>query len=280
MFDPEDKPAEANGSPAATVDGDQQGIVGKAEWKEALDLLAKTDPDKAAALSKKLEGYDRVLTKKTQELSQREREIKEVAEKLSAAASKAPSGSVGQKMKILDAQIESTTDPAQREGLRQLKDAIREESEERLRELEAKWEKKFQDSEHATRATARVGLSKEINALKEVYGEELIEEYKGEIEANSLKYPGAYSPDRWLHTVADPEKLRQALRIRLRKEAPKPNGDQGAEKKQPASPVSSTKPLQDNEKYKGKNPAQTRVGFGKALDDSLGEGMRKLGLVR
>ena len=282
MPEPEDKTTDANGAPVSTVEGDQHGIVGKADWKEALETLAKTDPDKAAALSKKLEGYDRVLTKKTQELSAREREIAQVAENLKAAVAKPSGQSVGQKMKILDAQIESTTDPATREGLRQLKDAIREESEDRLKELEARWEKKFDESQQSSRATAKIGLSKEIKALEEVYGEELVEEYREGIESNSLKYPGAYSPDRWLHTLADPDKLRQALRIRLKREPEsKPNGDKPQPDKKPASPpVTSTKPSPISDPYRGKTAAQIRTGFGRAIDDGVKAGLGKLGLGR
>ena len=284
MPEPEDQKPDAESAPASTAQGDQRGIVdSQPEWKEALEIIAKADPSKAEALSKKLKGYDSVLTKKLSGLSQREREIAEVAESLKAAAAKSsgPAVSTGQKMRVLDAQIESATDAATREGLRQLRDAIREEAEDKLKDLEARWEKKFQDRDDASKAQIRSGLAKDITSLKAVYGEELIDKYQEGIESNSLKYPGSYSPDRWLHTLADPDELRQALRIHLKRESEKPNGDKPPAEKKPASaPVTSTKPAADLEKYKGNSPSKIRLGFGKALDDGLEAGFKKLGLGR
>ena len=282
MPDPEDKPLDANGAPTATDEGHPAGIVDDLPgWKKALESIS--DPALKESLSKKLEGYDRALTKKMTGLSQREKEIAQVLENAKAAAAKPlPQGaSTGQKLKRLDAQIEATTDPATREGLRELKEAIREEAEEKLQELEARWEKKFQDREDASKSMIRQGLEKDIKSLVSVYGEDLIEKYKEGIEANSLKYPGSYSPDRWLHTLAEPDELRQALRIHLKRESDKPNGDKPpAEKKPASSPATSTKPAANTDQYRGKNPAQIRLGFGKALDDGLTAGFEKLGLGR
>ena len=284
MPEPEDQKPDAESAPASTAQGDQHGIVdSQPEWKEALEIIAKSDPAKAEALSKKLKGYDSVLTKKMTGLSQREREVAEVAETLKAVAAKSSGQAVstGQKMRVLDSQIESATDPATREGLRQLRDAIREGAEDKLKDLEARWEKKFQDREDASKAQIRTGLVKDIASLKSVYGEDLIEKYREGIEANSLKYPGSYSPDRWLHTLAEPDELRQALRIHLKRESEKPNGDKPPAEKKPASaPATSTKPVVDLEQYRGKNPAKIRLGFGKALDDGLEAGFKKLGLSR
>ena len=279
MPESDDQQNGSTGATSATAQDDQQGIVEKPDWKEALDILAKTDPAKAEALTKKIEGYDRVLTKKLTNLSQREREIKEVADSLKAASAKPSGQSTGQKLRTLDAQIEATTDPAAREGLRQLKDAIREESEDRLKELEARWEKKFQDADNASRSVARIGLGKEIKSLEEVYGEELIEKYKGDIESQSLKFPGAYSPDRWLHTLAEPDELRQALRIRQKKEDSKqPNGQEGSARKQ--APPASTQPKPVYEQYKGKNVREIRTGLDKAIGDGVKAGLGALGFGR
>lgn len=278
MFDPEDKPADALSAPAATVDGDQQGIVGKAEWKEALDILAKTDPAKAAALSKKLDGYDRVLTKKTQELSKREQEIAKVLDDARAATAKPQNGSVGQKIKLLDAQIEATSDPAAREGLRQLKDAIREEAQETIKDLEARWEKRFEDNQAVSKATIKTSVTKDLKALEDIYGEDLIEKYQDQVEAFSLRHPGAHSPDQWLHSIVPADELRQAIRIRLKRESNnKPNGQDASPK--PANPA-ITREAPSSDQYRGKSIRTTRQGFGKAIEDGVQAGMgvaQKLG---
>ena len=280
MPEPEDQKPDATSAPASTAQGDQQGIVDSpADWKRAIESIS--DPDLKAALSKKIEGYDRFLTKKTQELSKREQEIAQVAQNLKAASAKPSGQSTEQKLKIIDAQIEKTDDPATREGLRQLKDSIVEIAEDKIKVLKAEMDKRFEEIKFSSQSSIKSALAKDFKALEEVYGEELIEKYKEGIESNSLQYPGAYSSDRWLHTLAEPDELRQALRIRLKRESDKPNGDKPPAEKKPASqPATSTKPSADLEKYKGKNPAQVRLGFGKALDDGWEAGMKKLGLSR
>ena len=121
---------------------------------------------------------------------------------------------------------------------------------------------------------------KEIKALEEVYGADLIEKHKDAIESNSLKYPGSYSPDRWLHTVAEPDELRQALRIHLKKqvEKEKPNGVPEAPRKPGSTPVTSTKPTPINEQYKGKSPRETKGMFDKAIGDSVKSVFGKLAI--
>ena len=277
MPDPEIQTPDAKSAPASTEQGDQQGIVERPDWEEAIAILAKTDPAKAEALSKKIEGYDKVLTKRMTGLSQREREIAQVL-KDAQTLTRPPSESKPLSSKVLDKLEQEAADASQREGIRDLRKAIREESEDKLQELEAKWEKKFQESQNHSIAAARVGLSKEIKALEEVYGADLIEKYKGDIESNSLKYPGAYSPDRWLHTVAEPDELRQALRIHLKKqvEKEKPNGAPETPKRTAPTPVTSTKPTPVSEQYKGTSPRQTKGMFDKAIGDSVKAALGKL----
>lgn len=285
MPEPEDKPLDANGAPTATDNGDQDRIVdSQPEWKQALAELAKTDPSKADALSKKLEGYDKVLTKKLTGLSQREREIVQLAETLKASATK-PSASAAsvrtESRKILDDLEDKASTAEDREGIRKLRAAIREETDiEKLKETVASLEKRLQDKELSEQSVRKTTIAKELKALDEKFGEEFMDKYRDQVEAYSVKFP-EHSPRKWLNSLADPDELEQALRIHLKKQDSKPNGASAEPpKKQGSSPVTSTKPTPAHEQYKGKTPLATRMGLDKAIGDSVKSAFGKLAIGR
>lgn len=282
MSDPNDQQIDAQGAPSATDTGHQQGIVDDLpSWKKAIEGIS--DPTLKEALSKKIEGYDRRFTEKMTAISKREQEIAKVAEDLKTVATTPARGNIStakaEGQKVLDVLMESSQDPSAREGIRQLRDAIREETDiEKLRATIDDLAKKFQSMAQTSQSVRRTELSKELTKLEDLYGSELLGRYKDQLETNVLKYP-EYSARRWLHTLADPDELEQALRIHLKKQSSQPNGQETQPK--PAKPAAvSTVAAPASEQYKGKGPRQARVGFDKAIGDSVKAALGKLAIGR
>jgi hypothetical protein len=283
MTDPENQPADPNGAPAATGDGHQTGIIDDLpSWKRAMESIS--DPALKESLNKKLEGYERKFSEKMAGLSRREQEIVQLAETLKQAQAAPPQSQASVKAegrKVLDAMMEQATDSSTREGIRQLREAIREETDiEKLKETVALLERRLQDREASSQVVRKQAVEKDIKSLEEMYGRELLDKYKEQVEAYSIKHP-EHSPRKWLHSLADPDELDQALRIHQKRKDSKPNGDsQDAPKKQASAPVTSTNPSPISEQYKGKTLREAKTGFDKAIRDSVKAGLGKLALGR
>jgi len=262
MPDPENQPIDPNGAPSATDEGHQAGIVDDLpSWKRALESIA--DPSLKEALNKKLEGYERKFSEKMMGLSKREQEIVHLAETLKQAQTAPPQGTASVKAegrKVLDALMEQATDPSAREGIRQLREAIREETDiEKLKETVARLERTLQDREVSSQVVRKQTVAKDIKSLEEMYGDELIDKYREQVEAYSIKHP-EHSPRKWLHSLADPDELDQALRIHQKRKDTKPNGESEAPKKRDSAPVTSTKPSPIADQYKGKGDKSSNGG--------------------
>lgn len=191
--------------------------------------------DELIELAQKGKDY----TKKTQELSNQEKALKEqevrvaglktivdemeadpkLKETLNKVYSDFKSGKISKSddtkdrnLKLLDKRIDETSDPGAREQLREIRDIIKQEAPD-TKGLEDKISKL--EIELATiRETALIGQSDrtevQVEKLKEDYGDELVNKHKEEIKALALKYPRQSVENLLLH-LADKSQIRSAL---------------------------------------------------------------------
>ena len=121
-------------------------------------------------------------------------------------------------LKKLDKLLEDTSDPAQREQLRDIRDIIREETPD-TKGLEDKIAK-LENELSAVRDAALIGQSdrteSQIERLKGDYGDELVNKHKEEIRSLALKYPRQSVENLLLH-LADKSQIRTVLLEQARK---------------------------------------------------------------
>lgn len=214
-------------------------------WEKELNELkdSATTPERRAEIAERLtgkvKGYETAYTRKTQELSAREQEIRQVAENLKAAQGTRQEGrafDAAQEagLKKLDALMKNTADPQARETLRDLRDIIAEETElPKLRKELEELRSFVNGIRQETTVTRAQGLDKEISELSRQYGQ-IVEKHSDQIKKLGVQYP-QFNAEKLLYSVADPDEIRQALVVQSKKT----KGAEVVQNGQPAKPTSS-----------------------------------------
>ena len=281
MFEPENKLPDADSAPGADVQGDQAGIVDDLpEWKKALESIS--DPALREKLNTKIKAYDQKLTKELTNLAKQKQEVAQHGQTLKAAVDKATStgadATKAEKLKVLDTALRNATTSEEREGIRNLREAIKDElpDVQKLKdEILEQVRSEFSGVKQTTHSIKMSELSKDKPALIQEYGSDLVEKHWELIEERALKYP-QHSSEEWLHTLAKPDELRQAMRIRLKqqlKEESEGKNGSGSKKPDGLKPPVSTQPAPSSNKYWGdkKGKGAFSKGLGEAILDSVRE---------
>lgn len=279
MPDPNDQQLDPNGAPAATDQGNPAGIVDDLpEWKKALESIS--DPALKEKLNNKIKAYDQKLTKELTNLARQKQEIAQHGQTLKEAVSKATSpgsdATKAEKLKVLDTALRNATTSEEREGIRNLREAIKDElpDVQKLKdEILEQVRSEFSGVKQTTHSIKMSELSKDKPALVNEYGSDIVDKFWEQIEDRALKYP-EYSAEQWLHTLAKPDELRQAMRIRLKQQLREESeGKNGSEHKKPDGPKPpvSTRPAPNRFWDGKKGPAGFSRGLGEAVMDSLKE---------
>lgn len=276
---PDDTRPEGN-EPDPGQKPEQSGIVPKEELDRLKELYPELPAEKLEALSKKLKGYDAHLYKKSEEysqqmkaLSEREQEVKAVAEQLAAAAA-TPAGSKAREEaeESFDSLIENTADPQSREGLRKFKSVLLKEMKKVLESELKEIKSGYQEQAAALGSARATQIEADLDKLREVYGDALIDKHSKEVIGfGSLpKYHG-YSAKKLLYSLADSDALEQALRVSNKKTIT--NGSPPKNE-----PITSTAPKPLSERYKidPKQPKSGRKVIRSAVSDVTKDVMRKL----
>ena len=117
-------------------------------------------------------------------------------------------------LKKLDKLLEDTSDPAQREQLRDIREIIKEETPtkdmESLKETVSKLEQKLSIIENAALIGQTDRVESQLVKLEERFGKELVDKYKKDIMATAIKYPHQ-SVTKLLYHFADDSEVETAL---------------------------------------------------------------------
>ncbi len=273
--DPEAEVTEGEETPT----GGDSIVKEKISWYE--EALKDPTPENVAKVVNKIKGYDKEFSRKMNQVTLREREVADVAEKLKTAATqptKSPEAVSKKQDKIFDAWLESTSDPGQRELIRKIRDGTLEIAREasdsggKLQERIDRLEKQLQTRQSSDQVTRESHLNSEIAALGKRLGLDIVEKHREQILSLGVQYP-QYSARRLLYSVADPDELEQALEIG-KKRSPKGTVEPGNRR----SPVTSTTPTPEMSKYKGKTPQEMQAGLRLAIKDSIAASRGKLGI--
>ena len=273
--DPEPEVPEGEETPT----GGETIVKEKIAWYE--EALKDPTPENVAKVVNKIKGYDKEFSRKMNQVTLREREVADVAEKLKTAATqpKSPEAVTKKQDKIFDAWLESTSDPGQRELIRKIRDGTVEIAREasdsggKLQERIDRLEKQLQTRQSSDQVTRESTLNSEIAALGKRLGLDIVEKHREQILSLGVQYP-QYSARRLLYSVADPDELEQALEIG-KKRSPKGTADQPTNHR---SPVTSTSPTPEANKYKGKTPQEMQAGLRLAIRDSIRASRGRLGI--
>ena len=240
-------------------------------WEQKLQTLS---PEDRESIVGKLKGYDKEVSRRLNQIKQRESEIASVADKLERAAQNRPqavSQAKTESIGVIDQLISEAGDAAQRETLVKLREAIRQES--RRDDLEKKIEKLesiIHQQSQTTSLTHSQVLEKELKGLEGEYGPELVDKYADVIKAYGSKPENhTFSAEKLLLSVANPDEVKQALKVQGRRQQAEP------QKPKSPTPLSTSSPQHPSERFKGKSAREIQAGVGNAISEAVAVGLKK-----